>query len=124
MEKSIEKNKKIRKKRAKRVRRKVKSTSDRPRLSILKTNKHLFVQLIDDVSRKSVVGLGTCSKSVKEAGFEKKSKKAAQHLGQIIAAEAKKKNIQEVVFDRGAYKYHGLVAAFADAARSSGWLKF
>ena len=110
----------MRKSRALRVRKTLKGSPNRPRLSVSKTNKHLFAQLIDDESGKCLMGIGTRSKELKETKYNKKSKESAAHIGVLIARAAKEKNIERVVFDRGRFKYHGIVAALADAARSEG----
>lgn len=109
-----------RKKRALRVRKNVRGDSQKPRLSVFRSNKHLHAQVIDDESHKTLFGFGTSSKGTKEV---KKSKEAAKEIGRLIAESAKKHNIAEVVFDRGYYKYHGVIAELANAAREAG-LKF
>jgi len=123
MEKSIIKRNKIRKSRAMRVRKALKRNLTKPRLSVLKTNKHIFAQIIDDSTGTSLFGVGTRSKALKDTEFNKKSKKAAAHIGALIAASAKERKIQSIIFDRGRYKYHGIIAELAEAARSGG-LKF
>jgi len=118
------KNRNIRRKRrALRVRKHVRGTSLKPRLTIFRSNKHLLAQIIDDESHATIVGIGTMSKDFKDSPHAKKSKEAAKEIGKRIAQEAKKKNIEKVVFDRGSYKYHGIIAEMANAARSEG-LKF
>ena len=119
MESSLKKRDSSRKRRVFRVRKKLKGSSLKPRLCINKSNKNLYAQLIDDDSSKTIVGLGTMSKEINA----KKSKEAAQALGAKIAELAKNKKIAEVIFDRGRYKYHGIIAHFADSARKAG-LKF
>ncbi len=100
--------------RQKRVRARVK-TSLRPRLSIYRTNAHIWAQLIDDTRGVTVAAVST--KSLKTKG--PKLTLAAQ-VGTAIAQQAKKLKISKIVFDRGAYKYHGRVKALADAARTEG----
>jgi len=103
------------------VRSRIVGTSERPRVSVFKSNKHIFVQLIDDESRKTIL-----SSKVVSAGKSKlkgkKSDKAAE-IGKMVAEKAKTVGINEVVFDRGGYKYHGRVQALADGLREGG-LKF
>lgn len=111
---------KVRKKRKMRIRKKLRGTSDRPRLSVSKTLSHIGVQLIDDESGVTLAGFSTLSK---EAKGQKKSKEGARFVGQKIAELAKQKNVEQVIFDRGRFKYHGLIAELADAARENG-LKF
>ena len=108
-----------RKRRAMRVRKKVRGNAEKPRLSVFRSNKHLAAQLIDDEGKVTLFGIGTMSKDVKGT----KSKETAKEIGKRIAQEAKKKNIQTIVFDRGQYKYHGVIAELANAAREEG-LKF
>jgi len=106
-----------RKRRTMRIRRKIKGTKDKPRMCISKTNKHLSVQLIDDENSKTIAATGTISKEFKNS---KKCKESAAIIGKKIAELAKSNNVGEVVFDRGRYKYHGLLAELANAARSAG----
>lgn len=123
MEKGLIKRNKRRVSRAKRVRKAIKARGSTYRLSVSKTNKHIFAQIIDDESGTSFVGVGTRSKEIRETEFAKKGRKSAEKIGQILAEKAKEKKITSVFFDRGRYKYHGIVAAIADGARNGG-LKF
>ncbi|MEL7432016.1 MAG: 50S ribosomal protein L18 [Chlamydiota bacterium] len=123
MEKRLDKRNRQRISRSKRVRRHLKMCTNRLRLSVSKTNKHLFAQIIDDETGKTLFGIGTRGKQFQGTEFAKRSKHAAEKIGQLIAEEAKTQNIDEVVFDRGRYKYHGVIAIMADAARNHG-LKF
>jgi large subunit ribosomal protein L18 len=104
-----------------RVRKKLHGTATKPRLSIYRSNMHLYAQLIDDDAQKTLSSFSTLQlgEAVKYGG----TVKAAQELGKKVAEGAKAKGIDGVVFDRGHYKYHGRIKALADAARSSG-LKF
>ncbi len=110
-----------RSRRRKRVRSKIVGTSKCPRVSVFKSNKHIFVQLINDESRKTVLSskIVSVSKSKLKGG---KSQKATE-IGKVIADKAKAAGISEVVFDRGGYKYHGRIKALADGLRAGG-LKF
>ncbi|MBN2478624.1 MAG: 50S ribosomal protein L18 [Parachlamydiales bacterium] len=119
MESSLKKRKKSRIRRVFRVRKTIKGTKEKPRLSIFKSNKHLFAQLIDDENSNTLVGMSTCSKQIKS----KKSKESAKTLGEKFAELAKGKKLNEVIFDRGRYKFHGIIAEFANSARKAG-LKF
>ncbi|MCH7729932.1 50S ribosomal protein L18 [Patescibacteria group bacterium] len=108
--------------RKQRTRAKIKGTAERPRLSVFRSNKHVYAQLIDDT--RGVVLLSVSDKKLAENKKEgKKKKEVAQMIGEAIAEKAKKKKIKKVVFDRGAYKYHGRVEAVAEGARRGG-LKF
>ena len=109
-----------RKKRALRVRKHIRGCAERPRLAVHKTNKHLSVQLIDDEQGITIASLGTLSTSLRKSDFTKKSKESAKHLGAKIAELAKEKQVEKVVFDRGRFKYHGIIAELADAAREAG----
>jgi len=108
---------KQRKKRALRVRKHVRGDSSRPRLCVLKTNRHLHVQIIDDVEAKTLVSAATFGKN---AVVTKKSKENAKLLGAHVAKIAKEKGISKVKFDRGSCKYHGILEEFAQAAREAG----
>lgn len=88
-----------------------------PRLCVSKSNRHIYAQIIDDISSKTIVGLGTFSKDLQSKG---KSKDVAKEIGKRIAIKAKEKNITRVVFDRGRFKYHGLIAQLAEGAREGG----
>lgn len=118
MDCSLRKRKISRDRRVKRNRKNTKGSAIKPRLSVYKSNKNLFAQLIDDEEGKTLFAVGTGSKEKM-----KKSRESAKVIGQKIAEAAKKINIEHVVFDRGRLKYHGLIAEIADAARGAG-LKF
>ena len=120
MENNLSKRDKRRKRREKSVRRKVQGSAGKPRLSVSRTNKHLFAQLIDDENQVILAGVGTMGK---KAPYGKKSKEAARKIGIKIAEIAKEKKIERAVFDRGQYKFHGLIAEIATGAREAG-LKF
>lgn len=109
--------------RAVRVRKHLHGTASRPRLCVVKSNKHIEVQLIDDEAGKTLGHVATFSKEFRDTEFSGKNKNSASKLGARIGEIAKEQNIQEVIFDRGAHKYHGVLAAVADAAREAG-LKF
>ncbi len=110
-------SKKSRIKRRKRVRAKISGTAARPRLSVFRSAKHIYAQLIDDEA-----GVTLCSASTMEKGFEGAGGNvdAAKKVGLAIAEKAKKAGISEAVFDRSGYIYHGRVAALADGAREGG----
>ena len=111
---------KLRKNRALRVRKKLHGTAQKPRLCVLKTNKHIQVQLIDDDNHITLCSTGTHTKEFKNSEFARKNKASAAKIGEKIAELAQQKNIKEIVFDRGPFKYHGILAALADAVRSAG----
>lgn len=110
----------LRQKRALRVRKHLRGTDVKPRLCVVKSNCHIQVQLIDDEAGHTICGLSTFSKEFKNTEFNKRNKISARKLGEKIAEVAKSKNIKEVIFDRGPFKYHGVLAELANAARENG----
>jgi len=107
-----------RKKRHARVRAKLSGTSARPRLNVFRSNKHVYAQVIDDMSG---VTLASASTLDKELSLESTSNlEAAQKVGELVAKRAVEKGITSVIFDRGGYLYHGRIQALADAARENG----
>ncbi len=106
-----------------RIRGKIKGSGTHPRLSVFRSNKNLYVQIIDDVARKTLAS--GMLKDIKAAKSETLGARAAKafELGKAIAEKAKKAGVSEVIFDRGSYAYHGRVKALADGAREGG-LKF
>jgi large subunit ribosomal protein L18 len=117
MDKSHKNRTKARASRVMRVRKTLHGSAERPRLSVSKTNCHLYAQLIDDDRSLTLAGFGTLSKTSAE---KKKSKDAAREVGKQIAELAKKRNIHSVIFDRGRYKFHGVIAELANSAREAG----
>ncbi|MDR0314896.1 MAG: 50S ribosomal protein L18 [Oscillospiraceae bacterium] len=111
---------KARQKRHTRVRSKIKGTAERPRLNVFRSPNHIYAQLIDDVSGRTLISASTVEKDFKTYGG---NKEAARKIGEILAKRAAKEKITEVVFDRGGYIYHGRVQELAVGARSGG-LKF
>lgn len=103
-----------------RVRTKISGTAERPRLCVYRSNANLYAQIIDDVAGKTLVSASTLDKEVKT---KHANKEAAKEVGALIAKKAKANKIEEVVFDRGGYIYHGVVKELAEAAREGG-LKF
>ena len=110
----------MRLKRHVRVRGKISGTAERPRLNVFRSNANIYAQIIDDVNGVTLVSANTLEK-----GFEGATgnAEAAKKVGTVLAERAKAKGIEEVVFDRGGYVYHGRVAALAEGAREGG-LKF
>ncbi len=107
-------------KRHSRVRSKISGTAERPRLSVFRSENHIYAQIIDDVAGNTLVSASTVEKSFEGSGS---NCEAAKKIGETIAERALKKGIEEVVFDRGGYIYHGRVQALAEGAREGG-LKF
>jgi len=110
-----------RQRRQRRVRKKVSGTTNRPRLSVFRSNRHISAQIIDDENGRTVVAASTSEADMR--GVTTSNKEAATKVGQLLAERAQAAGVQSVVFDRGGNKYHGRVAALADAAREAG-LKF
>jgi large subunit ribosomal protein L18 len=106
-----------------RIRRKISGTSAQPRLTVFRSSKHIYAQVVDDVVGKTLAHASTLSKTVKGNVGEANKTDAAKLVGHAIADILKKQGIQHVVFDRNGYLYHGRVRALADAAREAG-LKF
>jgi large subunit ribosomal protein L18 len=117
MDKSQKTRKQARRARVMRVRKNLHGTDQKPRLSVSRTNCHIYAQLIDDDKSLTLAGFGTLSK---DFGQKKRSKEAAREIGKVIGRMAKEKNIHSVVFDRGRYKFHGIVAELASGAREAG----
>lgn len=103
------------------MRAKISGTADRPRFSVYRSNKHVFLQLIDDENGKTILSVSDREIKSKKKGLAKADK--AHEAGRILAGKAQAKNIKTAVFDRGGYKYHGRVKKIADGAREGG-LKF
>ncbi len=113
----------VRAKKHRRMRNRLSGTTERPRLSVFRSNNHMYAQIIDDTVGKTLVSASTLEKEVK-SGLEKTNNvDAAAYLGTVIGKRAIEKGITMVVFDRGGFIYQGKVAALADAAREAG-LKF
>lgn len=109
-------------KRHKRIRKKIAGTKDRPRLSVYRSLKNIYAQLIDDENNMTILTCSTQQKDLKEK-IKANNINAAALLGESIAKSAKDKGIENVIFDRGGYLYHGRIKAVAEAARKGG-LKF
>ncbi|MBI2743891.1 MAG: 50S ribosomal protein L18 [Chlamydiales bacterium] len=108
-------------KRVMRIRKHLRGSSVKPRFSVYKSNQHIAAQIIDDETGVTLAGIGTMSKEFKQKGKQvRKSKTTAKEVGTRIAKLAKEKNIDRVVFDRGRFKFHGLIAELANAAREAG----
>jgi large subunit ribosomal protein L18 len=109
-----------RKRRATRVRRRLKRTITRPRLSVFRSHKHFYAQIIDDAAGKTLAAASTVESALKEQAKYGGNKTAAAVVGKAIAQRALEAGVKEVALDRRQYKYHGRVAALADAAREAG----
>jgi large subunit ribosomal protein L18 len=109
-----------RKRRQFRVRKSIRGSADRPRLAVYRSHQNVAAQIIDDSSGKTLVAVSTQDKNLREQVSYGGNKSAAQIIGKSIAEKALAAGIKQVCFDRGHYKYHGRVAALADAAREAG----
>jgi large subunit ribosomal protein L18 len=101
----------------KRIRAKISGTAERPRLAVFRSVKHIYAQIIDDASGRTLVA---ASSNEKNASFNGGNIAGAKEVGRAVAERAKEKGLKSVVFDRGGYQYHGRVKALADAAREAG----
>ena len=109
-----------RKKRHRSIRKRIEGNTERPRLSVFRSSRHIYAQVIDDLSRKTLASTSDVDAPKDSAG---KKKDRAKQVGVAIAKKCLEKGIDKVVFDRAGYKYHGRVSALADGAREAG-LKF
>jgi len=101
-----------------RVRKKVRGTTERPRLAVHRSNRHLVAQVIDDVAGRTLAAASTHEVDLRAGATG--NKEAAASVGRLVADRARAAGITKVVFDRGGFKYHGRIAAAADAAREAG----
>jgi large subunit ribosomal protein L18 len=106
--------------RAWRVRKRIHGTGVRPRLTVFRSNKHIYAQIIDDQQGHSLVAASTAEVGICPKGENGGNKAAAIKVGKALAVRALEKGIKMVAFDRGQYRYHGRIAALADAARDGG----
>lgn len=107
--------------RRRRIRKKISGTAERPRLSVFRSNRHIFAQFIDDDSGKVLGAFSTTAGSFREHFPGPTGNIAAsERLGELAGEAAKKLNVRSVVFDRGGYRYHGRVKALAEAVRKAG----
>jgi large subunit ribosomal protein L18 len=108
----------LRKRRHKRVRKKVAGTPERPRLAVFRSNRHMVAQVIDDVAGRTLAAASTVEPALRAGPTGNRD--AAAAVGRLIAARATEAGVTRVVFDRGGFRYHGRVAAVAEAARNAG----
>ena len=99
------------------------SANGRPRLSVFRSSKHIYAQIIDDLKGGTLVAASSMEKAMRDGGKTGANIDAAKAVGKLVAERAAEKGVKDVVFDRGRYLYHGRVKALADAAREAG-LKF
>jgi large subunit ribosomal protein L18 len=107
-------------KRKKRIRKKVNGDGERPRMSIFRSAKHIYAQVVDDTSGNTLVHVSTLTKDLKSASEESNKCDAAKVVGRAVAEACKAKGISKVAFDRNGFIYHGRIKALAEAAREAG----
>lgn len=119
--KALKRLKKQRQRRVYRVRSRVRrSAAGRPRLSVFRSNRHIYAQIVDDVAGNTIVAANSLEKALGGPGSYAGNKEHAAAVGKLIGERAAEKGISQVVFDRGGYAFHGRVAALAEAAREAG----
>ncbi len=111
---------KARLKRHLRIRKNITGTAERPRLSVFRSEKHIYAQLIDDVNGVTIVQASTLDPELKGSVNNGANIESARQVGELVAKRAVAQNVVKVVFDRGGYLYHGRIQALADAAREAG----
>ncbi|MCL6596734.1 MAG: 50S ribosomal protein L18 [Firmicutes bacterium] len=109
-----------REKRHRRVRRRVFGTPERPRLTVFRSNRHIYAQLVDDDAGRTLAAASTVEAEIRERTRDMRPLEAARVVGEAAAQRALAKGIRKAVFDRGGYLYHGCVAALAEGARGAG----
>lgn len=112
-----------RKRRQRRIRARIQGSAERPRLNVFRSINHIYAQLIDDSAGVTLASASTLDQTLREATAALKKAEAARLVGQTLGERALAAGLQEAVFDRGGYRYHGRVAALAEGARKAG-LKF
>lgn len=120
-ESTIQKKRELRDRRKARIRLKISGSSERPRLSVYRSLNHIYAQVIDDASGKTLASASTLSPELK--GGKGKKRERAKEVGKLVAKKCQAAQIQAVVFDRNGFNYHGRIAAVAEGAREGG-LKF
>ncbi|MDH7598850.1 MAG: 50S ribosomal protein L18 [Sedimentisphaerales bacterium] len=103
-----------------RVRKKVKGTPQRPRLTVFRSNRYIYAQIIDDTAGVTLACASTLSKDIRDQAAQLSKKEAAKLVGQLLAKQALAVGIRQVCFDRNRFKYHGRIQALAEAARQGG----
>lgn len=119
MDKKIKLKKILHEKRKKRVRKKINGTTERPRVTVNKSARNLYIQVVDDVLGKTLVSASTYEKGT-EKSKSNLNKNICGEVGKVVAARCKEKNISKVVFDKNGYRYHGKIKALADSMREAG----
>ena len=102
------------------MRKRIRGTQERPRLSVFRSHKHIYAQIIDDILGKTLACASTTDKKLSPKISYGGSRVAAEAIGKVLAERALATGVKQITFDRGSHKYHGRVAALADAARKAG----
>ena len=110
----------MRLKRKSRIRKNLSGTSNRPRLSVFRSARHIYAQIIDDLQGVTLVAAGSLSPEIKDKLGSLKKMEAARAVGKLLADKAKSKGIEQVVFDRNGFLYHGRIKSLADSCRENG----
>ncbi|MEJ2091369.1 MAG: 50S ribosomal protein L18 [Syntrophobacterales bacterium] len=110
----------MRLKRKSRIRKKISGSEARPRLSVFRSAKHIYAQIIDDLQGVTLVAAGTLSPEIKDKLSGLKKQEAAKEVGKLLADKAKSKGIERVIFDRNGFLYHGRVKSLAESCREHG----
>jgi len=116
----MEKKHELRRRRHYRLRRKVEGTTERPRLAVFRSLKHIYAQVIDDTQHRTLAAASTMDGTLKTSLKTGGDIEAAKAVGKLVAERAKEQGVSKVVFDRGGFAYHGRIASLADAAREAG----
>jgi len=103
-----------------RVRRSIKGTAERPRLTVFRSHKHIYAQVVDDSTGRTLASASSTDKTLRDGVVFGGNKQAAEAIGRAVAERAQAAGVKHVCFDRGSCRYHGRVAALADAARAAG----
>ena len=106
--------------RKRRIRKKISGSGGRPRLSVFRSAKHIYAQIVDDLQGHTLVAASTLSKEIREKLSGRKKSENAKEVGKLLAAKAQEKGISQVVFDRNGFLYHGRVKAVAESCREHG----
>jgi large subunit ribosomal protein L18 len=106
--------------RKRRIRKKLSGTGERPRLSVFRSARHIYVQIVDDLQGRTLASASTLSKEIREKLTGLKKSETAKEVGRLLAEKAKQQGISQVVFDRNGFLYHGRVKAVADSCREHG----
>jgi len=116
----LDAKRKIRNARKKRVRKQIQGTASRPRLTVYRSLRHIYAQIVDDVAGHTIVAASTVGRDLRDGIESTSNLEAAKAVGRAIGAKAIAKEVSKVVFDRNGFAYHGKVKALADAAREAG----